>query len=144
MGNDRNDLEEPDVTPLINLNLVMLVMVLAIAAHAARLLPLDLPAAEQPTLVDGREAVRLVVEEDNTYSIDGQTGLSIEAVTKALEGLGSDRDLLLSMSHNAKYSSLVKVLDEISAYPSLRVAFGRREGPALLRAKPKPGEAGGT
>jgi len=31
-------LEEPDVTPLINVNLVILVMTLLMASHAARLL----------------------------------------------------------------------------------------------------------
>ena len=41
-----HQLEEPDITPLINVNLVILVMALLMTSHAARLLPLALPKAQ--------------------------------------------------------------------------------------------------
>jgi len=133
-------LEEPDVTPLINVNLVILVMVLAIASHAARLLPFALPKATSvdTALVPADEAVPLRVEPRNTYRLGGGPGLAPDDLASELEKLPDGTVVLVSMDPEAPYSSLVWAVDQMLARPRLRVAFGqpRQAVPATRAAKP--------
>ena len=158
---ENQSLEEPDVTPLINVNLVILVMVLAIAAHSARLLPLGLPKGQQTTFVEMSEAAQLSLLKDGTYRLkvhkdtgdfhiaveeDGtpyyaraKAPLTADDLAVAIQSLDADSILLVSMDLEAKYTGLVKALDYIMERPDLKVAFGQAgaatpaptSGPAL-------------
>ncbi len=79
MRNDRID--EPDVTPLINVNLMVLVMSLLISSYAAKLLPLNLPKVGEAPPV-GRETVQLGVTPD-AYAL--KTGAGRIALADAQE-----------------------------------------------------------
>ena len=130
-------LEEPDVTPLINVNLVILVMVLAIASHAARLLPMAIPKAkEKTTFIDMADAVLLTVGEDGKYSLEGQSGLGPDALGEAIGQLPEDSIVLVNAHPKAKYKALVTVVDRLVARPGLQVAFGHPGRP-----KPAPDAA---
>ena len=116
--------EEPDVTPLININLVILVMVLAIASHAARLLPLLVPQAKQTTTVNAGEALRLNVSRDRTFSLGDRGGLNGEELAGALRELEDSQIVLVDADPGVKYGALIAAIDEVMAFPELRVAFG--------------------
>ena len=122
---ESDQLEEPDVTPLINVNLVILVMVLAIASHAAKLLPLKMPKAEKTEFVEMSQALHLRVAESGGYELGDQTGLDAESVGAAIEALDEGQIVLISMDRKAKYDALVKVLDHMMSKPYLQVAFGQ-------------------
>ena len=130
-------LEEPDITPLINVNLVILVMVMVLASHAAKLLPLALPKSrdEKTTLVEVSKAVVLRVEKDNTYQLGGRKAASAEELGKQVNGLADGSIVLVSMDPKARYASLVSVLDHLFARPTLQVAFGQF-GQAPVKATP--------
>jgi len=101
---DTEELEEPDVTPLINVNLVILVMVLAMAAHSARLLPLAMPKAPKTEFVDMAEATQLRVED--LYAVGGKSGLTRGQVEKAIItavlGQQADRDRVKQVQGDLK------------------------------------------
>jgi len=109
---------EPDVTPLINVNLVILVMTLLIASHAARLLPLSLPKAANTDFSEAGSALPLVVAADGSYGFDGQAGLTRDQLAQAID------HILVSMAPEARYEALAWALDCIMARESLKVAFG--------------------
>ncbi|KKL60327.1 hypothetical protein LCGC14_2206430 [marine sediment metagenome] len=127
-------IEEPDVTPLININLVLLVMVLAMASHSARLLPLEMPKAKDDArteFVEMDQAVGLRVFKDGSYGMAGRQGLKAGDLPEAIDQLDPGRIILISMDPKAKYESLVRALDVIMAKPDLQVAFGSAGGPAV-------------
>jgi biopolymer transport protein ExbD len=137
------DINEPDVTPLINVNLVILVMVLAIASHAARLLPLALPKAEATTYKEMKDARVLQVEEGGTYRLDDRSGLSKDALGQALTELPDGSIVLVSMEPKATYERLIWVLDRMMdpGGPDLQVAFGQA-GAAVRAVEPPAGATG--
>ena len=128
-------LEEPDITPLINVNLVILVMVMVLASHAAKLLPLALPKSrdEKTTLVEISKTAVLRVEEDGTYQLSGRRGVSAERLAEELKGLADGSIVLVSVDPKARYAALVRALDALFARPTLQVAFGQA-GEAPVRA----------
>jgi len=126
---DIENLEEPDVTPLINVNLVILVMILAIASHAARLLPLEMPKAEQTEFLEMSDAVLLRVQTDKAYQLQGSP-LTREALPGAIDALEADSVVLIAMDSKAPYDSLIWAVDSIMTRPDLQVAFGQPPPPA--------------
>ena len=135
-------LEEPDVTPLINVNLVILVMTLAIASHAAKLLPLAVPKAKDNTTYIGMdEAVVLTVSEKGRYSLAGGSELDAEALGAAVKELPADSIVLVSAHPKAKYGSLVSAVDHLIERPGLRVAFGHPPAAAAKTPAAKGGPA---
>ena len=127
------EVDEPDVTPLINVNLVILVMVLLIAAHSVKLLPFKVPKAEPPkatTYIEAEEAVQLTVEREGTYGIEGRTGLGKEGIVGAIAALPEGEIVMIKMDPNAKYETLVYVLDALMGRSTIQVAFGLKQAPA--------------
>ena len=139
---DIQNVEEPDVTPLIYVNLVILVMVLAIASHAAKLLPLEMPKAEKTEFLEMSDAVLLKVQKDNAYEFQGRA-LTRESLPGAIDGLADDSVLLIAMDPKAKYDSLVWAMDSIMTRPDLQVAFGQPPQPAPRSATSAPAAPGG-
>jgi biopolymer transport protein ExbD len=131
-------LEEPDVTPLINVNLVILVMVLAIASHAARLLPLALPKAPggRTEFVNAADAVPLHVQAANAYRLGDGAELAADALPAELGKLPEGTTVLVTMDPDAPYGALVLAIDHMLARPSLRVAFGQAANAARATAAP--------
>jgi len=119
-------LEEPDVTPLINVNLVILVMVLAIASHAARLLILSVPKAKgETTFIEMPQAAVLEIDKDGRYAFQGKKGLGIEELAREIEDLPEDKEVLLVSPHpKAKYQAMVRVIDLLIGRGDLPIAFG--------------------
>jgi len=128
-------LEEPDITPLINVNLVILVMVMIIASHAAKLLPLALPTSkdDKTALLEADKAILLRVGKDNTYQLGGKSGLSADQLAAEVNALADGSIVLVSMDPKAPYAALVRALDPMLARPTLQVAFGR-PGQAPIKA----------
>jgi len=125
-------LEEPDVTPLINVNLVILVMTLLISAHAARLLPLVLPKAPgaKTTLLGIEEAVPLKVGLGDAYQLGKEQGLSPDELAAEVQRLPDGAIVLVSADPKAPYASLVRAVDCLLARGTLQVAFGEAAPPA--------------
>ncbi|HUT35183.1 MAG TPA: biopolymer transporter ExbD [Planctomycetota bacterium] len=132
-------LEEPDVTPLINVNLVILVMTLLIASHAARLLPLVLPKAQgaRTALVGTEEAVVLRVEAGTTYRLGERASLSAEALPGEIARLPDGTVVLVSMDPKAPYGSLVRAVDCLLARRTVQVAFGQPGVTSSFRTWPQ-------
>lgn len=140
-------LAEPDVTPLINVNLVILVMVLAIASHAAKLLPLVMPKAATTAFKEMSEATLLEVGKDGHYALAGRSGLSKEELGEAIHGLGDGSIVLVSMDPKATYDKLVWVVDRMmdKEAPLLQVAFGNPGQPRVKAVTPaEAGKAAAT
>jgi biopolymer transport protein ExbD len=137
-------MEEPDVTPLININLLLLVMTLLIASHAARLLPLDLPTAQTSTALDASQAVQLHVEKGGTFQLQADTGLAKDDLAAKLQDLPEDATVLISIDADARYEHFVWAMDRIMDRPAMQVAFGGTQvvTPGVTPgAAPKAGDA---
>jgi len=135
MSRHRNtDIPEPDVTPLINVNLVILVMTLLIASHAAKLLPMSLPKAERTELIQTSEAAELDVAADGSYRLDGTGPFDGDGLAAALGQIEDGRVVLVTMAPKARYEALVAAVDRVVARPTLKVTFASPALPAQAPA----------
>ena len=131
-------MEELNVVPIIDVNLVLLVILIIMASHAAKLLPMALPRAEKTQYVESAQAVPLRVAADGTYSLGDSVGLTKDGVAQRLPSLPEGSTLWLQLDRKARYDSLVQVLDGLMARPSLRLAFAStpESGTAAKAAAP--------
>jgi len=130
--------EEPDVTPLINVNLMILVMALAIASHAARLLPLAMPKAERTELVSTASAVPLTLLRGERLRL-GEEELKPDDLPAALATLKPGTAVTVRAEPGVRYAALVRAVEGISAVKGLEVALGDLAGTANT---PPEGAAG--
>lgn len=65
------EIDVPDVTPMINVNLMILVFALLMVCNSSKLLPLFMPKAEKTEFIEMAQASMLRVEKDG-YSLNGQ------------------------------------------------------------------------
>ncbi len=138
-----HQMEEPDVTPLINVNLVILVMVLAIASHAASLLPMAVPKAkDKTTFIEMQDAVLLTVAQDGKYTLQNRAIPDAEQLAAAIKELPGDSVILVSPHPQAKYEALMKAVDELVSRPGLRVAFGQPGAVPATKVEPKSAPKG--
>jgi len=126
--------DEPDITPLININLMLLVMVLIMASHAARLLPLDLPFAEKTTAVNADQAVSLHIANDGSFRLGADAGLSRDALVHKIRQLEDGATVLVNMDAKAQYAQFVWVLDRLTDKRTVRIAFGATHPVAAVSA----------
>ena len=115
---------EPDVTPLINVNLVILVMALLVASHAALLLPLKLPSAAKTRYIKADSAAVLKVSSDGTYSLDAEGPLTAEQLPEAVAGLEAGQVVMLDLAPGVKFGPLAHAVDCLMSVPKLRVGLG--------------------
>jgi len=116
---------EPDVTPLINVNLVILVMALLVASHAALLLPLKLPSAAKTNYVKADVATVLKVSNNGTFSLDDRGPLTKGALAEAVSSLRAGEVVMLDLEPGVKYGSLAHAIDCLMGVPDLRVGLGK-------------------
>ena len=126
----------PAVLVVVLFGVAMVVMTLAIASHAAKLLPLAVPKADERTeVVDVSKAALVSISATNTFSFDGSAALTMDDLSARLAELPAGQIVLVSASPKAKYESLVKVVDRLLEHKDLRVAFGHLSG-AIAATKP--------
>jgi biopolymer transport protein ExbD len=134
---------EPDVTPLINVNLVILVMALLVASHAALLLPLALPSAAETAYVKAEATTVLKVEKDSTYSLGERAGMTREDLAEAIAGFKAGHVIMLDLEPGAKYDALAYAVDCLMKVPDLRVGLGTTGAQLKLRPGATSAPAGG-
>ena len=137
-GFEPEPMDELNVVPIIDVNLVLLAILIILASHGAKLLPMALPKAEKTQYVESATAVPLRVGEDGTYRLGDSAGLTTEAVASRLALLPEGTTVWLQMDPKARYARLVPIVDELVARPALRLAFAStpESAPAAPAAAP--------
>jgi biopolymer transport protein ExbD len=105
---------ELNVTPFVDVMLVLLVIFMVVAPQLTRETPVDLPAAEHARAADTGDRLVLAVRADGSLTLDGlavaRDDLSVR-VREALSGR-TDGALLLQADRAVSHGTVVEVLDE--------------------------------
>jgi biopolymer transport protein ExbD len=117
--------EEPNVVPLIDISLVVLVMALVISSMSGKLLTMDLPKAQKTQFVQADQTSRLVVAADGSYVMAGRSKLDKEALATVVDALPEGTIVLIETDDGVKYDHVVGAIDTIMARPGLKFALGR-------------------
>ena len=127
LGNHDEPLSEINVTPLVDVMLVLLVIFIILAPLMAQALRVDLPRAAAPVLVEP-EVADLVLRQDGGLELDG-TALDRAALIERLRARKAGTPELvvrLGADGNALYQELAEVLSLLRQAHIERIAFATR------------------
>ncbi len=120
-------LSEINVTPLVDVMLVLLVIFIILAPLMAQALRVDLPRAAAPTVTDPVVA-ELVLRQDGSLELDG-AALEPELLVTYLrqrKALAPELVVRLGVDGAARYQSLAEILSLLRQADIQRIAFATR------------------
>lgn len=100
----------PNIAPLLDVVLLLLIFFMVTTSFAAHQLPLDLPDASAPALQQ-KEALVVTIDAEGGYTID-QEALTEEALSKRIEAVkAEDGSLEIRADTATPHGDVVRVLD---------------------------------
>ena len=134
-------LAEINVTPLVDVMLVLLIIFMVTAPMLASGIKISLPAAKTAEPLKAKEPIVVVVAKDGTLSVGKDPASPDELAAKVKARLGESNGVVqLRGDRAAPYGDVVSVIDELAANGVTRIAIvssGRRSA-APAQVTPKP------
>ena len=114
-GFEDDDLHcEINVTPLVDVMLVLLVIFMVVTPLLRLELPVDLPRAVSAVAAEPRmEQVTLAISADGAVRLNGEPVIreSLEQVLRDLYAARTDRAIFLEADRNLSYAAVVELMD---------------------------------
>jgi len=134
-------LAEINVTPLVDVMLVLLIIFMVTAPMLASGIKVNLPAAKTAEPLEAKEPIVVVVAKDGALSVGKDPVSRDELAAKVKARLGDSNGVVqLRGDREASYGDVVSVMDELAANGVTRIAIvssGRRSAtPADLAPRP--------
>lgn len=130
---------EINVTPLVDVMLVLLIIMMLIAPMLQKGVPVTLPPAENTVdKPETQDQTVVAVDAQNKFyvnSIEVQRSEIVDRVKAALEDK-TERIVLIKGDQDAKYSSIMQAMDDLRAAQIEDIGL-------ITEKKTKPGTAGG-
>jgi biopolymer transport protein TolR len=117
LGDDRTALSEINVTPFVDVMLVLLVIFMVTAPLLQYGVDVDLPESSQVPIEIPKEQVVLSIQKDRTISID-RYKVSLSDLEKKLKGVyegKKDKQIFLQADKSVPYGFVVQVMAKIKA-----------------------------
>ena len=134
-------LAEINVTPLVDVMLVLLIIFMVTAPMLAAGIKVNLPNARTAQPLETRQPVIVVVAKDGAVSVGKDPVSRDELASTVKMGLGDSNNVVqLRGDRDAAYGDVVSVMDELAANGISRIAIvssGRRS-PVPPDQTPKP------
>ena len=134
-------LAEINVTPLVDVMLVLLIIFMVTAPMLAAGVKVNLPGARTARPLESKEPVVVTVAKDGAVSV-GKDSISRDALVATVKGkLGQSNGVVqLRGDREAAYGDVVSVMDDLAAAGLTRIAIvssGRRSAPSP-EPQPRP------
>ena len=111
-GNDNDTMSEINVTPFVDVMLVLLVIFMVTAPMMTQGMMVELPKAEANSLPQSEKQLNLSVTEDGQFYINKEPLSSTEMQTKlsALAQVSADRDVLINADGRVPYQKVAELM----------------------------------
>jgi biopolymer transport protein ExbD len=135
-------LAEINVTPLVDVMLVLLIIFMVTAPMLAAGIKVNLPAAKTAQPLESRDPVIVAVTREGAVSV-GKDAVSRDDLVAAVKArlAGSNGVVQLRGDRDASYGDVVSVMDDLAAAGMNHIAIvasGRRAAPAPAPAPAEP------
>ena len=124
-GKSRTTLAEINVTPLVDVMLVLLIIFMITAPMLQHELDVNLPVATGTPQVSAEERVVLTVNKQGNIYLD-QTAYTLDTLRPKLQGLYQTRrnkDIFLRPDADVPYGKVVQVMDEVRKAGMLKLGM---------------------
>jgi biopolymer transport protein ExbD len=113
-GDSGNDLRSDiNVTPLVDVTLVLLVIFMVVTPFLREQLPIDLPSARTGQVANESGQVRLTVSADGSLQLnaDPVRREDLESVLRAVYATRAERSIFLEADRGLTYAAVVDLMD---------------------------------
>jgi biopolymer transport protein ExbD len=142
---DVEEMHEINVTPFIDVMLVLLIIFMVAAPLSTVDLPVDLPSSTAVPTKKPDKPIYVTIKADLAVAVDEMIVKRIDLVRSldALSETGKDRRVLLRADRAVPYGELMDVLELLRAGGYLKIALVALEGvpDAAIRTSPTPANA---
>lgn len=142
-GEHADEMSDINVTPFIDVVLVLLIVFMVAAPLSTVDVPVDLPVSNAPQQERPDEPVYLTVQDDLSVSL-GEDRIAPEALQAALDArTGGDREqrIFLRADEVVAYGDLMGVMNELRRAGYLRIALVGVEDPEAAAQRAQAAEA---
>ena len=149
-GGRRAPMADINVTPLVDVMLVLLIIFMITAPLLASAVPIDLPESRaKPVETEEQEPVQLSINGDDTIYIGDQVvpeaelPARLDAIARANEGKDKPRQIMLRADKTLDYGRVMRVMGELNRAGLTRIALvttGSEDAPAAVTAGSDSGQ----
>ena len=129
-GNRRAPMAEINVTPLVDVMLVLLIIFMITAPLLASAVPVDLPESRaKPVETEDQEPVQLSINGDDTLYIgeevvpEAELPARLDAIARANEGQDKPRQIMLRTDKGLDYGRVMRVMGELNRAGLTRISL---------------------
>ncbi|MGV3729817.1 MAG: protein TolR [Sphingopyxis sp.] len=129
-GHRRAPMSEINVTPLVDVMLVLLIIFMITAPLLASAVPIDLPESRaKPIETEEQEPVQLSINADDTLYIgdevvpEAELPARLDAIARANEDEGRPRQIMLRADKGLDYGRVMRVMGELNRAGLTRIAL---------------------
>ena len=151
-GNRRAPMAEINVTPLVDVMLVLLIIFMITAPLLASAVPIDLPESRaKPVETEDQEPIQLSVGADDTLYIgeevvpEAELPARLDAIARENEGQDRPRQIMLRADKGLDYGRVMRVMGELNRAGLTRISLvttGANAEPAASAAVTDGSETG--
>ena len=111
-GNDNDTMSEINVTPFVDVMLVLLVIFMVTAPMMTQGMMVELPKAEANSLPQSEKQLNLSITEDGQFYInkDPLSGTEMQTKLSALAQVSADRDVLINADGRVPYQKVAELM----------------------------------
>ena len=129
-GNRRAPMAEINVTPLVDVMLVLLIIFMITAPLLTAAVPIDLPESRaKPVETEDQEPIQLSVGADDTLYIgeevvpEAELPARLDAIARANEGDDRPRQIMLRADKGLDYGRVMRVMGELNRAGLTRISL---------------------
>ena len=129
-GGRRAPISEINVTPLVDVMLVLLIIFMITAPLLASAVPIDLPESRaKPVETEDQEPVQLSINGDDTLFIgeevvpEAELPARLDAIARANEGQDRPRQIMLRADKGLDYGRVMRVMGELNRAGLTRISL---------------------
>jgi biopolymer transport protein TolR len=147
-GTRRAPMSEINVTPLVDVMLVLLIIFMITAPLLASAVPIDLPESRaKPVETEEQEPVQLSINADDTLYIgdevvpEAELPARLDAIARANEGEDRPRQIMLRADKGLDYGRVMRVMGELNRAGLTRIALVTTGAEASETVAPRAADA---
>jgi len=129
-GTRRAPMAEINVTPLVDVMLVLLIIFMITAPLLASAVPIDLPESRaKPVETEDKEPVQLSINADDTLYIgeevvpEAELPARLDAIAREKEGQDKPRQIMLRADKGLDYGRVMRVMGELNRAGLTRISL---------------------
>lgn len=124
-GRGRAPISDINITPMVDVMLVLLIVFMVAAPLMTTGVPIDLPQSKAQAMPLQSKPITITVESDGALSIDGEP-VTFDALVTTIAGLagdGTDERLYVRGDTNTAYGAIMEVMGELAGAGYARIGL---------------------